>query len=48
VSDDAALSLEGPYDRFDATVDFDTAGGDTSVTLDDALSVMMKLSIRAN
>jgi hypothetical protein len=48
VSDDTALSLEGPYDRFDETVDFDTAGGDTSVTLDDALSVMMKFSIRTN
>lgn len=48
MSDDAALSLEGPYDRFDETVDFGTAGGDTLVILDDALSVMMKFSIRAN
>lgn len=48
VSDNAAVSLEGLYYRFNETIDFDNEGGDASVTLDDAFSVMMKFSIRTN
>lgn len=48
VSDNAAVSLEGLYYRYDKQVDLDMEGGGTSVTLDDSFSVMMKFSIRAN
>jgi len=48
VTDDAVVSLEGLYYRFDKTTDFDNAGENASVTLDDAFSVMMKFSIRTN
>jgi opacity protein-like surface antigen len=48
VSDNAAISLEGLYYKFDETIDFDSEGEEASVTLDDAFSVMMKFSIRAN
>jgi outer membrane immunogenic protein len=48
VADNAVVSLEGLYYRFDETIDFDGAGEEASVTLDDAFSVMMKFSIRTN
>jgi opacity protein-like surface antigen len=48
VSDNAAISIEGLYYRLDETIEFDDAGEDVSVSLDDAFSVMMKFSIRAN
>lgn len=46
VSDNAALSLEGQYYKFDKAIGFD--GSDTSANLDDAFSVMTKFIIRVN
>ena len=47
VSDNAAISLEGLYYKFDETIEFSQAGQDASVDVEDSFSVMMKFSIRA-
>ena len=47
VADNAAILIEGLYYRFDETVEFEHAGQDASVEIEDAFSVMMKFSIRA-
>ena len=48
VSDNAAVSIEGLYYRFDEAIDFESAGEDVSVELEDAFSLMMKFSLRMN
>jgi opacity protein-like surface antigen len=48
VSDNAAVSLEALYYKFEDSIDFDVSGANASVALDDAFSVMMKFSIRAD
>lgn len=48
VAENAVVSLEGLYYKFDGDVDFNDVHEDATVTLEDAFSVMMKFSIRTN
>lgn len=48
VADNATVSLEGLYYKFGKEIQFGESTEKTTVKLDDALSVMMKFSIRVN